>query len=304
MAGKKYELGSLDVDLMRVFDAVMTDGNLTKAARRLGIAQPTVSNGLARLRLIFADELFQRTGHGVVPTARARQLAQPIRTAIAALSSATKSTDKFDPSAVNRTFIVELRPDLERLVATTLIQRVAAIAPAARVEIHSGRGERQLRFGEPELAVDTEMPVHEDQRCELLLEDVLAVLARKDHPRIGEKLSAADYCELSHVVLASPNPTDRSPVTLALAQSSLRQKIPFAVSDTAAILDLVKSTDLVATIGRRLACRFASRHDLTVYAMPLPLPALRYYQVWHRHFDDDAEHAWLRGLIKETCTGA
>lgn len=301
MPSKKHDLGSLDVDLMLLFDAVMTEGNLTKAARRLGLAQPTVSNGLARLRSIFADELFERTGHGVRPTPRARQLAEPIRTAIGLLTVASTPNSQFSPAAIRRTFNLEMRPEIERLIAPGLIELVAANAAGARIFIRGNRNGsdgRDLRNGDPDLAIDAVLPGKENERHEQVLEDIYVVVARKGHPNINEQLTLTSYGQLNHLVLALPGAGDKSPITIALEQNGLRRQIPFAVSDTSLIPELLLSTDLVATIGRRLALQYASQHDLKIRQLPLPMPTIRYYQIWHSRYDLDPEHQWLRSQIQ------
>ena len=208
----KDDLGSLDLNLMLVFDAIMTDGSLSKAAKRLDLAQPTVSNSLARLRQIFGDPLFERTGHGVRPTARAIELVDPISIAINALSCAASAPSEFDSASIDRTFVLEVKSDLECLLAQPLVEAMRSQAPRARIYITGGRVgrvERDLRHGNPEMAIDTEPFSGQCIRNEVLLEEQRAVLARKQHPVIAGQLTADVYTKLEHVIVARSGPNDK-----------------------------------------------------------------------------------------------
>jgi DNA-binding transcriptional LysR family regulator len=304
MSNLKSELGSLDLDLLLVFDAVMTDASLSKAAKRLGMAQPTVSNSLARLRVIFGDPLFERTGHGVRPTARALELVDPFGIAISALKLAVSKPSEFTPASIDRTFILEVRSDLECLIAQPLIEQMRSQAPRASCYITGGRVgrvDRDLSHGDPELAIDTELSSSQGVQCQILLEDERAVIARPQHPGIAGQLTAEVYAKLEHIVIARSGPDDKSSLAMALERNGYRRNVRCAVTDTSAIPHLVRSSDLVATMNRRLAREFARRYDLEIFDLPISLPAIRFHLIWHRRYDGDAGHRWLRSLIKGVC---
>jgi DNA-binding transcriptional LysR family regulator len=127
-------LSSVNLNLLAALDALLSEGSVTRAARRLGVTQSAMSNSLHRLRDLFGDPLFQRAGRGVVPTARALAIKQRLHDGLALLGS-TLATEGFDPSRSERTFVLAMSDYVEFVLVPPLLRRLAAEAPGVRVAV-------------------------------------------------------------------------------------------------------------------------------------------------------------------------
>jgi DNA-binding transcriptional LysR family regulator len=297
------DIGSIDISLLMVFDAILTHGSQTEAARRLGMSQPALSHALGRLRAIVDDPLFERTGHGLRPTARAQAMAEPLRTALGALQSALAASEPLEPARLQRTFILDVRTGFSRLLMPRLVPRVLEAAPLANLYVTSAAMPflpGDLMRGQPEIAIDLAALVQHGVRSALLLEDELVVVSRKGHPAIGRRLTEDAYSRLGHVVLSRSGPKDRGPVADALGQLSSR-RIALAMPAASSIAQVLVATDLLVTTPRRHADEYLRTHNLAVHELPFAAPRLRYHLMWHERFDNDAGHKWLRELIMAVC---
>jgi len=297
------QLRSLDLNLLLVFDAVYAERSISKAAVRLHLSQPTVSNALARLRERLGDPLFERSGAGMAPTPRAKTLAEPIRQALAVLERGLRGEDDFDYAHAEREYVVAVEDYGETVVLPRFIDWLGQAAPGIRIRIRPEPGtalQAELREGTVDCALDY-FPVPDPAfRNTCVLTENLLTLARRDHPQVGERLSLELFLSLRHVVLAHRG-NSRPMIDLALAKRGLARQIAVTVPHFLSMPVLVQNSDLVATLPRRMALLYADHFRLKSHAVPLRIPQFPVYLLWHANADSDPGHRWLREHLVEFC---
>lgn len=296
--GAVHKLSSVNLNLMVALDALLEERNVTRAARRVGITQPAMSQSLAQLRTLFDDPLFRRVAHGLEPTPRALALAEPVRQGLRLLGAAL-TTPAFEPRSSQRSFVIAASDYVEFVLLPPLLRALAAEAPGVRIEVRPwGLHEvpRALAQAELDLMIGYYDELPPKHRHTLLFDEEYVCIVRRDHPRVKTKLTLERYLELEHVLVSqrgdSPGSVDR-----ALASRGLSRKIAARVSHFLMVPMLVSRTDLVAALSRRVAVPFTEPLGLRVLQPPLALPRARIGQVWHEQMEADPGHRWLREAI-------
>ena len=204
--------------LIPVFDAIISEGNLSRAAERLGVTQSAVSQALARLRKLTSDPLFESHGRGVRPTPRALEIAGHARAALTHANAAfTPKT--LDIASLKRTFIIDIGGGFDALILPKLYKVLAKAAPGVRCLVSNTRGGdllSELKYGETELAFDFQPTDAEGISSERLGEDTPVVVARPGHPALKQGLTKSLYLQLPHAALAWTRSTVSSGVALEL----------------------------------------------------------------------------------------
>lgn len=296
-------LRTLDLNLLLVFDTVYAERSISRAADKLSLSQPTVSNALARLRDRLGDPLFTRSTGGMVPTTRARALAGPIRQALELMDRSLRGDDDFDPAASSRTFVIAVEDYGEAVILPPFVDWLARTAPHLTLRVLPGQGAGvgdQLRDGNIDLCIDYFAQRDPQFRNECVLTERLVTLARPDHPQVGEGLSLQDYLALRHVVLA-PRAGATPMIDLALSKRGLRREVAVEVPHFLSMPLLVQASDMVCTLPHRMAALYADHFRLRAHALPLKVPAFPVYLTWHSALDDDPAHRWLRSHLMERC---
>ena len=288
------------IALIPVFDAIFSEGNLSRAADRLGVTQSAVSQALARLRKLTSDPLFESHGRGVRPTPRALEMASHARAALTHANAAfTPKT--LDIRNLTRTFVLDIGGGFDALMLPILYRELAKTAPGVRCLVSGTRGGdllNELKYGETELAFDFQPTISEGIRCERLGGDTAVVLARSNHPALKNGLTKKLYRALPHVTLVWARSTVSSGAALELARMGLEIKIAISVPTVMALGALVASSDLIATVSRFAARALADFYSVEAHPLPFRMPPLVFYLLWHARFDDDAGHHWLRSRIQ------
>jgi len=295
-------LRNLDLNLLLVFDAVLRERSVVRAADSLAISQPAVSHALNRLRHALKDKLFVRTPAGMSPTPRAEQLALPVRKALNELQLAVEG-DTFDPSTADRRFTIAVNNYAAVVAAGPIVAAVRAQAPNVRLSlVPSGTLNLRDRLdrGELDLAVSGRTVDGERFASQQLIEDRFVAVLRSGHPALRKKLTAAALAELQHLGISS------SPEDLSFLDEFLkaRNSARFVASDVpylSAGAVLVQS-NLVAILGRKLAMEFRRAYPIEIRELPFEAPLLHSVMSWHRRFDDVPAHRWLRGTIAGAAT--
>ena len=295
-------LRNLDLNLLLVFDAVLRERSVVRAADSLAISQPAVSHALNRLRHALKDKLFVRTPAGMSPTPRAEQLALPVRKALNELQLAVEG-DTFDPSTADRRFTIAVNNYAAVVAAGPILAAVRAQAPNVRLSlVPSGTLNLRDRLdrGELDLAISGRAVDGERFASQPLIEDRFVAVLRSGHPALRKKLTAASLAELQHLGISS------SPEDLSFLDEFLkaRNSARFVASDVpylSAGAVLVQS-NLVAILGRKLAMEFRRAYPIEIRELPFEAPLLHSVMSWHRRFDDVPAHRWLRGTIAGAAT--
>lgn len=287
---------TLDLNLLRVFDAVARERHVTRAAEKLHLSQPAVSNALARLRQALGDELFLRRPGGVEPTALALSLAGPVAEVLDRLRQTLAVQAPFDPAVSERVFTIGLSEYAESVLVPALLETMAREAPRVLLAVrHADRTNAiaLLEAGEAELAVGVlPEPPALYTRVRLLPEAFLTLM-RADHPLAAGKLTLARFAAYPHL-LHSPNGSRDGALDRPMAEAGQPRRLGAVVAHLGAVPEILARTEMVMTLSARLAMRLAEAHGLAVRPVPLELRHTRLSLVFHRRQEADPGHAWLR----------
>lgn len=293
------DLSTLDLNLLRVFDAVARERHVTRAAQRLNLSQPAVSNALARLRAALNDELFLRRPGGVEPTELALALAGPVAEVLDRLRDTLAVHAPFDPATSDRVFTLALSEYAEAVLAPPLLERMGREAPGCLLAIrHADRTNWQalLERGEAELAVGVlPEPPAIYTRIRLLPEGFMTLM-RKGHPLATGVMTEDRLIGFPHL-LHSPNGSRDGALDVALATRGKKRRLGAVVAHLSAVPEILARTDMVMTLSGRLALLLADAHGLVVRESPVEIRHTRLSMIFHRRLESDDGHAWLRRLI-------
>ncbi|MEM1413568.1 MAG: LysR substrate-binding domain-containing protein [Myxococcota bacterium] len=301
MSGRDLStLRSLALNLLVLFEALRREGNLTRAARRVGLSQPAASQALGRLRDALGDPLFERRRGGMEPTPRARSLAGPVREALQTLERGLLAAQVFEPEQSERVFRIGFGQLGEAALLPRLVAGISQGAPnvslrsvggpTLEVEDAAARGEVDLCF--------TYVPQQRsDLRFELLGHEDIVVIARRDHPRVQGTLSVEGFFAERHVLLDMEDERRRQVEAMLRTDGPPRRVLAVATHYTT-VPSIVATTDGLALAPRSMLSSplFEKLQCLTP---PMPLAPLPYHAGWHPGFEDDQGHAWLRGRLAE-----
>ena len=297
-------LSSVDLNLAVVLHAVLAEQSVSRAAKRLGLSQSATSHALARLRDALGDRLVVRTRDGLVPTPRARAMAEPLGAAMALLEDAFVAKREFDPRTAKRRFQVVGTDYAEIVILPALVADLAERAPHVelRMQPMSREALTMLRRRDVEMVIGVfpDKDLSADLRTTTLLEDRLVCVVRKGHPLAKKKLTLARYAAAKHV-LVSPRGIPGGIVDDALAARGASRTVAVTVPHFLAAPHLVAKTDLVLTVAERAARVFVRSLPLAIVSPPLDLPRTRISMIWHRDHEGDAAHAFLRERVCTHC---
>jgi DNA-binding transcriptional LysR family regulator len=286
----------VDLNLLRVFDAVLNEGGVTAAAARLGLTQPAVSNALARLRKLFGDPLFVRTSAGMDATPFARELAEPVRQALALLESALAHGPGFEPATASRAFRFYMS-DLGQIeFLPPLIERAQQRAPGVRLEAVALDVEdiaAALASGTLDLAVGFLPALGPPVQRRALFRDPYVCLMRAGHPL--KSLTRRNFLGASHVLVSYRG--GHRVIEEAFERAGIRAAVRVPHFTVAPMV--LERTDLILTLPARVARVFERGGRLKSLPAPLPIPAADVGVHWHERFEADPGNRWLREQVIE-----
>ncbi|MEQ8259145.1 MAG: LysR family transcriptional regulator [Alcanivorax sp.] len=286
-----------DLNLFVVFDAIYTEGSLTRAARVLNLTQPAVSHALGRLRDRLEDPLFVRQGARMVPTSRARAMVTPVRHALGGLQRCLSDEGGFDVADAERTFVVGLRDGLEGCLLPPLTAGILEEAPGVRLQsmtVARRQLATELASGRLDLAADVLLPLPDAIEHRPVMSGPLVVIMRPGHPLTG-KLDLPAYLAAQHVLVSSrregPGMED-----FGLSRLGYRRNIRLRCQHHMAALSTVMGSDLLLTLPGLLA-RQLPPPGSQVEPLPADVPGLELHLYWHRDQSADPGHTWLRQRV-------
>jgi DNA-binding transcriptional LysR family regulator len=296
------DIRDLDLNLLLVLDALLEEGTLTRAAQRLKLSQPTVSAGLAKLRLALGDELFVRANGLMRPTARALALRPAVTSILKTIRLDILSLAAFEPEYEAGAFTLSLSEIGELEFLPRLLDRVGREAPRARLKCVVQRPvdlALAMDLGEVDLAIgyfpDIVASVFKQQT---LFRHRSACLVRKGHPTIGPEMTLDRYLAARHIAIV-PEGRTQEVVELGLAAHGLTRCVAVQVGHFVSAPFLVAQSDLVATLPRPLAVLSAQMCNLRVMEPPFAIPPIEVKQLWHKRFDGHPRSRWLRRIVAE-----
>jgi DNA-binding transcriptional LysR family regulator len=291
-----------DFNLLVTLDVLLAEGNVARAARRLGLSASAMSRSLARLRETTGDPLLVRAGRGLVPTPRAIELRERVAQVVRDAESVLRPVERLDLARLERTFTLRTRDGFVENYGAALIARIAAQAPGVSLRFapKPDKDNAPLREG----SVDLETGVvgqstGPEMRVQALLRDRFVGVVRAGHPLARGRVTASRYAKAGHVAVAR-RPGHRGAIEDALDALGLQRRIVTSVDGFTGALALARDTDLVASVPERHTGRL--REGLHTFTLPFELPPFTVSLVWHPRMHADAAHRWLRELVREVCS--
>ncbi|XUY30031.1 LysR family transcriptional regulator (plasmid) [Agrobacterium sp. rho-8.1] len=297
-----FNLRSFDLNLLVAFDALMAEGNVTKAARRLKVQQPAMSHSLSTLRVLLQDELFIRVGQVMQPTARARSLAAPVRHALRQAQMALIGNFAFDPATEERTFRIAMSPEIELLLIPELTMRLRRDAPGikvlARVFPYEAM-EPSLEDGSIDIAVGCTYTKTSRRSFETLYEPEMACCYNPALLPLSNPVELSNYLSADHATI-SQNETLQGCIKDALELAGVELNVIAAAPGYMSVLSAAQIAPVIATVPSRIADRYAALLGLKVSPLPVSLSFPSVKMVWASHADGDPANGWLRHQVRDS----
>jgi DNA-binding transcriptional LysR family regulator len=294
---KKHSYTDLDLNLLRVFDAVYQTGSVTAAAAMVGLSQPAISHALSRLREELDDPLFIRSPQGMLPTARASQIYDSIHMALGLVDNCI-ATAGFDPSIEDRTFTIGMNDISEIVFLPKLMNHLKSYAPAIKIRtehLASNEIENGLRSEQVDIAIGFFEPLTESLRTTVLFQEHYVCMVNAKHPAAQQsRLNKKSFLQSAHALVG----TEGSGHVLAerlLAQIRPSGRIILRVPHFLTIPLIVAQNDLIVTVPSRLGAAISSR-DIRLLPYPDKIPSFPVSLCWHNREENNPENRWFREL--------
>jgi DNA-binding transcriptional LysR family regulator len=288
-------IAELDLNLLQTFQALHATGNVSRAAERLGLSQPSVSHALRKLRETYGDPLFVRSGGGMAPTAKADRLAKAVHHALRILDVAIHETEQYEPANSERVFRLHMSDAAETVFLPALMGELAKRAPDVRLDI-SQLDEKEIRSaletGRLDLAIGSFPGLGAAFDRQFLLRDKYVVLMRAGHPLAKSRQTAAALKRLNYVMVRS-----HSAIARILHELDLEDRVRLSIPHFMVLAPIIADTDLAAIVPFRPSQVFAQSGKYAVSPLQVALPSFEVAVHWHWRFDGDPGNRWLRESI-------
>lgn len=288
-----------DLNLLPIFVALMEERNVTRAAERLGMTQPALSNALARLRVTLRDPLFVRERYGIQPTPVAIELAPLIADALARLDDAVLGQQEFDPATADRLFTIAPNGYVEYALVPALVARLGREAPGIKLRLTpygNDLAETGVVGGTTAMVLGRIVDPPDNLIVQHLMDECLDCVVRADHPVIAEGLTKERFENLKHVNVVPPGRM-RAGLFQALAKRGLKREVALSVTNFFAVAEMIAVTDHVATLPRLICRRLEHDPRLMVLPAPVDLGTFPVEMAWHVRYRHDPAHRWLRETV-------
>lgn len=294
------DLKKIELKLLECLVALVEDMSVTRAAARLDLSQPRMSNALARLRAIFDDPLLVRSGHQMVATERALEIANQIRVGLDEIGAALSNSRCFDPRTSKRSFTVMLSDYTAALLMPRLLSELQVEAPNIQILSHPmthDRVQSYLEDGTCDLAIGLFGTLGPNLRITKCFQDRPALIVREGHPDIVGDVGFDEFLTARHVILAA-TPASISKLDVncdrKLQSLGVRRNISARLASSDSAARVVAATDLVCLLPGRLADDLARHLPLQCLEPPMDMPPFDVVMIWHERSHRDTGHAWLR----------
>jgi DNA-binding transcriptional LysR family regulator len=294
----------LDLNLLVTLDALLQERNISRAAERVNLSQPAMSNALGRLREYFGDELLIPVGRQMMLTPRAESLQQPVREILLRVDSDVVAPAVFDPATSIRSFSMLVSDFTTTVFMPPLLRALYASAPLVQIHLEpQGRTPHELlEEGEADFLIIPMQYVSSLHPCVPLFEDDYVVVSWEDHPTIRDSLSREQYLQAGHVVSSIGSGGNRNLPVLEgwfLEREGIARKIEVTASTMAALPSLVVGTARLATVHRRIAMHAQQHLPIRIWPSPMKIPKLVQMLQWNKVREADPGLRWIRDLCLE-----
>ena len=292
-------LSRIDLNLLVTLEALLTERNVTRAARRLHLSQPSVSVRLRKLRQIFGDPLLSSTPGGMSPTTRGQALLPALRAALTDMRRLLDQAGSFDPRTAAITWQIAGADYPEYAVLIPLLARLRRSAPQMRLAVReAGHASifKQLDSGAIDLALMAMDTVPDHLRHSVLFREHYVLVARKGHPALAAKLTVKRLSELEYTVVSPEGGGFRGVTDVALESLGYKRRVRLSTQHFLFVPEVVAQTDLVAMMPSRLVRNRS--HRLQIVAPPLAIPSFDMAMIWHERSHLEPAHEWLRRQVE------
>lgn len=298
---------TFDLNLLRVFEAVLNDSSVSRAAEKLAMSQPAVSNALNRLRRQLNDPLFVRTPQGMEPTPKAYQLSLAVNSGLTTIRAGLLAGMEFDPATSERHFTLLMTDVGEISFLPVLLSELKRSAPRIDLQVMEAGLERYgelLESGMADLALGRiqlserycSQLIHSSPFMILMSERNSLLDGRERNAEGSYEISYQDYLDARHI-LVQPRGATGDPIREALGADAPLRQIALAIPHATVLPMIMADTDLLATIPKIAAQNLLAIGGLCTVAVPFPIEPNHVYQWWHRRNSADAGHQWLRDVL-------
>lgn len=295
---KEFHIKDIDLNLLLIFYEISQSGSLTLTGEKLGKTQSAISHSLEKLRSIFNDPLFVRSGKGMTPTARAKEIFLPVQDALHSIQLALQPPAGLEIEKLERTFRISMSDYSEMIILPKLMSYLSQHTPSVSLEIippSLRKPQEELESGQFELLIGNQ-DVGGGTYQQSLFEDRFVCLVDRNHPDIQDSLTIEQFLAVPHV-LFSPRAREDRLIDKLLKEQRHNRKVALKVPHILVIPEIIKNTQYLVTLPARLAASFDNSH-LQVMEPPFELPPLMVMQYWHETWHQDPAHQWLRKTIK------
>lgn len=296
------DIDKTDLNLLRIFDALIRSQNVTLAGELVGLSQPAVSFALNKLRKLTGDALFVRTTKGMEPTPRAMKMADPVRHVLDVVRQEVFLLDEFHPASSERVFTLSLSDIGEMVFLPKLMKYLRSKAPhilIKSVSMPPARLEEAMAAGEVDLAVGYYPDITKANFYQQhLFTHGFACLVRTDHPEFKRKLTMKQYLNATHILIRAEG---RSQELLEryFDDQKIKRKAGLIIPHFMSIPHLLPESDMIATVPSSCAKAFAKLGTTRLLELPFNAPVFDLKQYWHARYHRDTANQWLRQVLYE-----
>ncbi|MYM86559.1 LysR family transcriptional regulator [Rugamonas sp. FT82W] len=296
---RQVDFSTIDLNLLKLFEALVRERSVTQAGLRLGLSQPAASRALGRLRTMLGDRLLVRGKLGLELTPRGEALAGPVSRLLDDARGIV-SPAVFDPASATGRITIAAHDHLSLLVLAGLMARFERHAPALSLHIAQPVGDnvRLVEQGTVDLALGIFDALPGSLYRRGLYTDSMVCVVRADHPCAEGGLSLERYLALRHIAVTISG-VGESAVDAALSTLGVTRHVALRVPHFLAVAMLVADSDMILTLPSRLARRLAERLPLALLDLPQDVAPLAPAMIWHERFHGDPAHAWVRQQLVE-----
>jgi DNA-binding transcriptional LysR family regulator len=292
-------LAAVDLNLLVVFDALMAERHLSRAAARVGLSQPAMSHALRRLRGLIGDDLFVRGPGGMDPTPRALALADPVGVALDGLRRALAGEPAFDPATAHDRFRLAMSDAMAAHILSPVLRRIRVEAPGVDLQLIAAgdrEGVEHVLSGEADLGVGVHPHLPDGLASQVISTAVLVCIADADNPALANGLDLQTFIDLPHLGITVGQQSGAS-IDSLLDQMGVTRRIMVSVPHFLVAPAAVAGTDLIAVVPEGLMGAGTGR--IRVHPIPIPAPEIHLRMVWRIRRQSEPGLTWLRTLLAE-----
>ena len=297
-----HNINRLDLNLLVTLDVLLSERNVTRAAARLNLSQPSVSVQLSKLREAFNDPLLLPGPRGMLTTPRADKLREPLREALENVKRVVMANEIFDPTCAKNTWRVAAADYGELAVLLPTLRRLRLSAPGTRLAVLEGnpvRIAKRAADGEIDLSLQTMDSVPVGLRVQKLFDEHYVLVGRIGNPLLNRQPSIKQFCSMEHAVISPSGGGFHGGTDAVLEEMGLSRRVVLSVPHFLVAIAVIEETDLVAMLPSRLV---AGRPALKRVEAPIEVPGYTMAMAWHERSHRDPSHQWLREQIVEAVT--